>query len=108
MCAVLRNLQLSTSEECLCAACNNLCTIPLQLVFNDKRDSQLITETMQEDPYSSEDPNSVWDTMAINLLRTYRQDTPTLRVVMGRTIRDRKNLLITHFHSDDKRKLSRY
>ncbi len=47
-------------------------------VFNDKRDSQLITETMQEDPYSSEDPNSVWDAIAVNLLHTFRQDTPTL------------------------------
>ena len=77
-------------------------------MFNDKRDSQLIAETMQEDPYSADDPNSVWDSMAVNLLRTFRQDTPALQVVMGRTIRDRMNLMITHFRNDDRRKLSRY
>ncbi len=81
--------------------------IAIQLQFNDKRDSQLIAETIQEDPYSAEDPNAVWEYMASNLLRTFRQDTPNLKVVFARTIRDRMALLISHFLEDDRRKLSR-
>ncbi len=82
-------------------------SIPIQLQFNDKRDSQLIAEAMQEDPYSADDSNAVWEYMATNLLRMYQQDTPGLKVVLARTIKDRMSLLITHFLQDDCKKLSR-
>ncbi len=82
-------------------------SIAIQLQFNDKRDSQLIAEAMQEDPYSADDSNAVWEYMATNLLRMYQQDTPGLKVVLTRTIKDRISLLITHFLQDDRKKLSR-
>ena len=79
-----------------------------QLVFNDHCDSCLISEVLTEDPYGKADPNAVWDKIASTLLITYQRDLPELKVVLPRTVRDRMNLLLTHFRKDDRRKLSRF
>ncbi len=102
---ILRNLPLCDRNS---DSYKGTCTVCWQLVFNDHRDSCLISEVITEDPYGKADPNAVWEKIASTLLITFQRDLPDLKVVLPRTVRDRMTLLLTHFKANDRRKLSRY
>ncbi len=102
----LRNLPLLEGRSEACKKCMYPCV--WQLVFNDHRDTCLINEVLTEDPYGKADPNAVWDKIASSLLVLFQKEIPDLKVVLPRTVRDRMTLLLTHFKSNDRRKLSRF
>ncbi len=100
-----RTLQLSEGHSEACKKCMYQCV--WQLIFNDHCDSCLISEVITEDPYGQADPNVVWEKIASTLLILFQKEIPDLKVVLPRTIHDRMALLLSHFKSNDRRKLSR-
>ncbi len=77
-----------------------------QFYFNTDRELVLLTEVLQVDPFSKDDPDACWESLTGHLNHLFHTDDPSLEAELSvRTVKDRVDRMLKQFCAQDNRKL---